>query len=178
MILVIFLCMSKYILIAQRKTVVTPLLMHWVTAFCSELSIFSLSGLGSLNKKDYYGKTALYWAAYKGHRSCIEALLHYGADVNICCRHGGTPLHTVVGLYPDCAIILIQVVGRTRIRAGSRLAPSRWEMALLCNDVSHWLGASLEAALGMIWQLISRIHILRNYCEIVLRWLTQNLTDD
>ena len=25
-------------------------------------------------------------------------------------------------------------------------APRQWEMALLCNDVSHWLGASLESA--------------------------------
>ena len=32
-------------------------------------------------------------------------------------------------------------------RADSRLAPSQWETALLCNDVSHWLGASLESAL-------------------------------
>ena len=34
------------------------------------------------------------------------------------------------------------------IRADFRLAPSQWETALLCNDVSHWLGASLELALG------------------------------
>ena len=33
------------------------------------------------------------------------------------------------------------------IRADSRLAPSHWETALLCNDVSHWLGANLESAL-------------------------------
>ena len=31
-------------------------------------------------------------------------------------------------------------------RADSRFAPSQWE-TLLCNDVSHWLGASLELAL-------------------------------
>ena len=29
----------------------------------------------------------------------------------------------------------------------SWLAPSQWETSLLCNDVSHWLGASLESAL-------------------------------
>ena len=28
-----------------------------------------------------------------------------------------------------------------------RFAPSQWETALLCKDVSHWLGASLESAL-------------------------------
>ena len=33
------------------------------------------------------------------------------------------------------------------IRADSRFAPGQWETALLCNDVSHWLGANLESAL-------------------------------
>ena len=32
-------------------------------------------------------------------------------------------------------------------RVDSRFVPSQWEMALLCNDVSHWLGAHLESAL-------------------------------
>ena len=32
-------------------------------------------------------------------------------------------------------------------RADSRFAPSQWETALLCSDVFHWLGASLESAL-------------------------------
>ena len=32
-------------------------------------------------------------------------------------------------------------------RADSRFAPSQWETMLLCNDVSHWLGASLESSL-------------------------------
>ena len=35
-------------------------------------------------------------------------------------------------------------------RADSRFAPSQWETALLCNDVSHWLGASLESACGSL----------------------------
>ena len=32
-------------------------------------------------------------------------------------------------------------------RAVSRFVPSQWEMTLLCNDVSHLLGASLESVL-------------------------------
>ena len=32
-------------------------------------------------------------------------------------------------------------------RADSRFAPSQWETVLLCNDVSHWLGAILESVL-------------------------------
>ena len=33
--------------------------------------------------------------------------------------------------------------------ADSRFAPSQWETALLCNDVSHWLDTNLESALYM-----------------------------
>ena len=33
--------------------------------------------------------------------------------------------------------------------ADSMFAPSQWETALLCNDVSHWLGASIESALQL-----------------------------
>ncbi|XP_032828366.1 ankyrin repeat and SOCS box protein 11-like isoform X2 [Petromyzon marinus] len=62
----------------------------------------------SCDSKDFYGKTPLYWAAYKGHRACMEQLIGHGADVNSQCKHGSTPLHTVIGLYPDCAILLIQ----------------------------------------------------------------------
>ena len=32
-------------------------------------------------------------------------------------------------------------------RADFRFGPSQWETALLCNDVSHWLGANLESLL-------------------------------
>ena len=32
-------------------------------------------------------------------------------------------------------------------RADSRFAPVQWETPLLCNDVSHWLGANLKSAL-------------------------------
>ena len=35
-------------------------------------------------------------------------------------------------------------------RADSSCAPSQWETALLCNDVSHWLGTSLESALSTL----------------------------
>ena len=33
-------------------------------------------------------------------------------------------------------------------RADSRFVPSQWEMALLCNNVSHWLDTRLESALN------------------------------
>ena len=73
------------------------------------LFVFEFTGTVNLNRQDYYGKTPLYWAAYKGHQHCIEELLKFGALTNISCRHGGTPLHAVASLYPQCALILIKV---------------------------------------------------------------------
>ena len=40
-------------------------------------------------------------------------------------------------------------------RADSRFVPSQWETALLCNSVSHWLGANVKSALYMVpWAFI------------------------
>ena len=36
---------------------------------------------------------------------------------------------------------------RIIFRVDSRFGPCQWEKALLCNNVSHWLGKSLESAL-------------------------------
>ena len=38
----------------------------------------------------------------------------------------------------------MQCAARIVFRADSRFAPRQWETALLCNDVSHWLGTSLK----------------------------------
>ena len=43
-------------------------------------------------------------------------------------------------------------------RADSRFAPSQCDSALLCNDVPHWLGASLESAL--LWCLQSSLSLV------------------
>ena len=43
-------------------------------------------------------------------------------------------------------------------RADTRFVPSQWETALLCNNVSHWLGASLESdhiSITMMFQITS-----------------------
>ena len=65
-------------------------------------------------------------------------------------------------LYASLGINLLASIARTPIplwftvkintgiiyhRADSTFPPSQWETALLCNDVSHWVGASLESAL-------------------------------
>ena len=47
----------------------------------------------------------------------------------------------------EWGIIAWHAVYICEYRADSRFAPSQWETWLLCNDVSHWLGAILESAL-------------------------------
>ena len=48
----------------------------------------------------------------------------------------------------ECSVTWIKYgTCMSHYRADSRLVPSQWETALLCNDVSHWLGAKLESAL-------------------------------
>ena len=44
----------------------------------------------------------------------------------------------------------LYIAMRKGYRADSRLAPSQWETALLCNDVSHWLGTNLKSTLWYI----------------------------
>ena len=44
------------------------------------------------------------------------------------------------------------------IRADSRFMANQWKTALLCNDVSHWLGASLESALDYVCWLCMLLH--------------------
>ncbi|XP_002741612.1 ankyrin repeat and SOCS box protein 11-like [Saccoglossus kowalevskii] len=70
--------------------------------------LLSIQGKQNIDRQDYYGKTPLYWSAYKGHKDCIEELLKHGADVNSQCKHGSTPLHAVSGLYPDSTLLLIK----------------------------------------------------------------------
>ena len=62
-----------------------------------------------------------------------------------------------------------------RIRADSRFVPSQWETALLCNGVSHWLGASLEPAL---WCIGFHMVMRWSWPIKVQIWLTisQNIT--
>ena len=53
--------------------------------------------------------------------------------------------------------VLLNLNATQSHRADSRFSPSQWETALLCNDVSHWLGANLESAM-----------ILHNACSIAM----------
>ena len=62
------------------------------------------------------------------------------------------------------------------IMADSKFAPSQWETVLLCNDVSHWLGANLESGLQhCIYIVLTSIVIVISHTVIVLMW-TNTLT--
>ena len=63
-------------------------------------------------------------------------LLAQGSVINL-----AMPIHQTFYLWLMLAITEVR-------RTDSRFVPSQWETALLCNDVSHWLGANLESALG------------------------------
>ena len=58
---------------------------------------------------------------------------------------------------------------RLYCRDDSRFAPSQWETPLLCNNVSHWLGASLESGLilWLCWYAITNPHA--NPCVLYLQ---------
>ena len=86
---------------------------------------------------------------------CIEYFLHYTASGSVkyevlqqgdmvLCTEGHT---NTTGKWDIVTWLWLDLVSILWNRADSRFAPSQWEMALLCNDVSHWLGTSLESAL-------------------------------
>ena len=54
-------------------------------------------------------------------------------------------------------------------RADSKFAPSQWDTALFCNNVSHWMGTSQKSTLYTEWcNLLILRHSERNIVEIVL----------
>ena len=55
-------------------------------------------------------------------------------------------------------------------RTDSRFAPSQWETALLCNDVSHWLGASLKSALYIFLAIPRHVADLCTYGMMMTSW--------
>ena len=55
----------------------------------------------------------------------------------------------------------------THTKSDSRFAPSQWEAVLLCNNVSHWLGASLKSILHTVFSFVvlSSKAILSSNCK-------------
>ena len=57
----------------------------------------------------------------------------------------------------------------TSLMADLRFASSQWEMALHCNDISHWLGTNLESVLSILgWYLLCFVWVYSNICILIL----------
>ena len=84
----------------------------------------------------------------------IPEIIHFisfSSDNSFVLCHGGKLIFIVTIFNPsDCRLLKGNKVPFPCVfcQSHGRFAPSQWEKALLYNDVSHWLGASLESALS------------------------------
>ena len=72
---------------------------------------------------------------------------------------------------------LIQLLSAYKIyqylnKADTKFVPSQWEKALLCNNVSHWLGANLE------WETVLLFHGISHWLGANLEWEMVLLCND
>ena len=75
----------------------------------------------------------------QAHAVCQQAVTHIRiCAITFACKHNQLQWGAVTRNAVQYKMI---------IRADPRFAPSQWETALLCNDVSHWLDANLESAM-------------------------------
>ena len=72
------------------------------------------------------------------------------SDLRCLWHHLTRNLWTLLGLVMFEYIVYREVGYNCRV--DSRLVPSQWGMALQCNDIAHWLGASVESALNWVGQ--------------------------
>lgn len=66
--------------------------LHWK----EDSSYPPLPSVAQLNAKDKRGNSSLYYAVMHGNAQLAALLLHYGADPNVSCGTGMTPLHLAV----------------------------------------------------------------------------------
>ena len=98
---------------------------------------------------------------------CSQCLIVHWCGTPISCQHS---VATYWWMHP-----MLQ----TRADLLDRFAISQWETALLCNDVSHWLGASLESTLSDLslisHSLMVELTTIWHENSFQIMWLTVNL---
>lgn len=61
-----------------------------------------------LDQNDYIQQTPLHWAASRGHKSCADLLIRYGASVNHSDNNGQTPIfYAASGGFTDMCKLLV-----------------------------------------------------------------------
>ena len=89
---------------------------------------------------------------YHWRQGSVGHVYTTGLQHNCVCHPGGHYCNNYFGtLFSSYVAAIFQS------RAVSRFAPSQWETALLCNDVSHWLCTRLESALPCI--AMTQLHV-------------------
>jgi len=80
-----------------------------------------------LNKRDYYGKTAVWWAANRGHADIVRLLVEGGADPNEPDKiQGLTPLHEAANENHGEAVQALLEAAVDPLTPKTRETPGRW----------------------------------------------------
>ena len=70
------------------------------------------------NRTDFYGRTALSWATWRGDHRAVEALLSYRPDCNKADKDGTTPLHYASLRSAQCLQLLLETDASVHTRQG------------------------------------------------------------
>ena len=106
------------------------------------------------NKKNY--RSWFPGVRFKMRKALVQAMAwHQAGDKLLCeplptksCDTIASSTHPVLDFFGKMPQAQGPQSPNTYARADpSRLVPSQWETALLCNGIPHWLGTSLESAL-------------------------------
>ena len=87
-------------------------------------------------------------------------------------------LYTTPRVHENRTVSRMECHNLMRIGVDSRFAPSQWETALLYNDVSHWLGASLELSLRISSLATSTDNPWPDFIRMQLNTFTTTVNSD
>ena len=117
--------------------------IHATQVYQNNLKKYLIERTGRFYYPDYFKSPTVFcsmkrWPMFPSQRA-RKAINSLCWEVTFCAK-------------PICWCLICQhwhdkYVERCHFKADSRIAPGQWETVLLCNDVSHWLGAILESSL-------------------------------
>ena len=80
-------------------------------------ALMALQAGADVNHKGGWSRTALHWAAIKGHEALAQGLLGAGADINAADSSGNTPLHWAAAYNkPEVAKVLLANGAQVNVR--------------------------------------------------------------